>query len=297
LSTTKITYRVLLFPKILSRTKATILFESAKFFVKFYNLIHWKSRITPEVVIPCQTCYTAFVMNTPPHSRSVKAVIFDCDGTLVDSEHAHYQAWRSALQQEGGDLSVEEYYDFVGKPAPVLALALAQKIKKDRAQQLLEGKRKHYLHTQQEGHSPIQATVDFLHLLAKEKDTFNLKLGLASAATKHEILVNLRHLDIEHLFDIILSGQDDLADYSDPEGVNKPKPYIYLHAAKLLNLHPSECIVIEDSHAGVTAGVDAGCFTIAVPNAFTHHHDFSRAHAKIDSFANTTIQDFLKSLP
>jgi beta-phosphoglucomutase-like phosphatase (HAD superfamily) len=232
-----------------------------------------------------------------PHPSTIKAVIFDCDGTLVDSEEAHYKAWRFALQKEGGDLTVQEYYDYVGKPAPLLARTLAEKVKsKETADTLLDAKRKHYQTMQAGGHLPIEATVDFLKRLFQEKDRFNLKLGLASAAKKTEILVNLRHLAIEHLFDVILSGQDDLEDYFDPEGVNKPKPYIYIQAAKLLNLKPKECAVIEDSQAGVTAGVDAGCFTIAVPNSYTKFHDFSRAHVVIDSFAQIEVEAFLQRL-
>lgn len=199
------------------------------------------------------------------------------------------------FKKEGGDLSLEEYYNYVGKPAPAVALLFAEKVKKDITHQILESKREHYRSLQTTGHPPIQATVDFLHRLVREKERLNLKLGVASAAKKSEILANLRHLGIEHLFDIILSGQDDLEGYTDPEGVNKPKPYIYLHAAKILNLTPAECVVIEDSHAGVTAGVDAGCFTIAVPNAYTQHHDFSHAHALIDSFEGLDVIEFLSS--
>ena len=92
-------------------------------------------------------------------------------------------------------------------------------------------------------------------------------MGLASASPKDEILLNLQQHQIEHLFDVIISGKDDLSEYNDPEGVNKPKPYIYLHAAKLLDISPQQCVVIEDSRSGVTAGVDAGCFVIAVPNS------------------------------
>lgn len=230
-----------------------------------------------------------------PHLHTIKAVIFDCDGTLVDSEEAHFLAWRLALKKEGGELSVQEYYNFVGKPATLLARTLAEKVNnQESAHQLLNDKRKHYEAMQADGHLPIDATVDFLKKLALAKDEFGLKLGLASAAKKTEILINLRQLDIEPLFDVILSGQDDLNDYFDPEGVNKPKPYIYIHAAKLLNLKPEECAVIEDSQAGVTAGVEAGCFTIAVPNSYTKYHDFSRAHLVIDSFAEVDVETFLQ---
>ncbi|HEX2578911.1 MAG TPA: HAD family phosphatase [Rhabdochlamydiaceae bacterium] len=227
--------------------------------------------------------------------KSIKAVIFDCDGTLVDSEHAHCSSWQSALQKFGGELSLEEYYGYIGKPAAAIAEILAKKIGTDCAQEILKGKRVHYSALIRKGHPPIQHTIDFLHRLAKEKDRLGLKLGLASAGSKEVILMNLRTHNIEHLFDIILSGQDDLSDYVDAEGVNKPKPYIYLHAAKLLHLAPKECVAIEDSQSGVTAGKSAGCVTVAVPNEYTRYQDLSHAHLVIESFSSLSVQQFLET--
>ena len=85
-------------------------------------------------------------------------------------------------------------------------------------------------------------------------------------------------------------------DYSDPEGVNKPKPYIYLHAAKLLGVSPEGCVVIEDSPPGIAAGVSAGCFTIAVPNDCSRHQDLSEAHLCLESFSNMNYADLLHLL-
>lgn len=107
-------------------------------------------------------------------------------------------------------------------------------------------------------------------------------------------MINLRNLEIEKYFDLVLSGHDDLDEYKhkDPEGVNKPKPYIYLHAAKLLGVKPYECVVIEDSQSGVVAAENAGCIAVAVPNSFTKNQDLSHAHLKIESFANISVSDF-----
>lgn len=229
-------------------------------------------------------------------SRGVKAIIFDCDGTLVDSEYAHLISWQYALKKQGGDLPPEEYYTYVGKTAVANANTLAEKVGRDCAEEILEDKRAHYRILQNKGHPPIEHIIDFLHRLAREKDSLGLKIGLASAAKKEEILINLRHHQIEHLFDVILSGQDDLSSYNDPEGVNKPKPYIYLHAAKILDLSPDECVVIEDSRSGVIAGIDAGCLTIAVPNSYTQYQDLSHAHLKVESFSTMSVDGFLKTV-
>jgi len=74
------------------------------------------------------------------------------------------------------------------------------------------------------------------------------------------------------------------------------KPYIYLKAAKLLCLHPEQCVAIEDSRTGVSSAVSAGCITIAIPNAYTAQQDLSHAHMKVISFVNITPTDFLQTV-
>lgn len=221
----------------------------------------------------------------------MKAIIFDCDGTLVDSEEAHFQSWRRAIQLWGGNLTPEEYLLFAGKAGTHVAAFLAQSTEGVNAEEIFSEKQKFYDSLLEKGIPPIPGTLGFVKKVIENSKGF--KLGVASAAPKHEILKNLKNLDIDQGFDVILSGHEDLKGYSDPEGVNKPKPYIYLHAAKLLGLNPEDLIVIEDSHTGVTAASTAGCFTIAVPNAHTKQQDLSKASLKIETLDNLTLEQFL----
>ena len=141
-----------------------------------------------------------------------------------------------------------------------------------------------------------RCSVEFAIQLFQQKEKRGLKLAVASGAKKEEIIHHLRSLNIEHYFDIILSGRDDLSEYQDPEGTNKPKPYVYLKAAKLLGVPPHECIAIEDSKTGVSSAVGAGCITIAVPNQYTRGHDLSHAHIIMDSFAGLSVDDFFNKV-
>lgn len=224
----------------------------------------------------------------------IKAIIFDCDGTLVDSEHAYFLALKKALQKYDADLSPEEYSVFVGISTGLNENFISHKAGSEYVNAILIEALKNYSQLLSAGLAPIKPTYDFLLSLANKKDTLGLKLGLASAASKSDIMINLQSLGIASFFDIILSGKDDLDDYSDPEGVNKPKPYIYQHAAKALQVKTTECIAIEDSHTGVIAGTDAGCFTVAVPNYFTVRHDLTRAHLTMDTFEEVTVEGFLQ---
>ena len=226
-----------------------------------------------------------------------KAIIFDCDGTLVDSEYAHFLSWRSALQRHGGDLVLEDYISsYAGNPYEKNAKLLADKIgKKNVVSQIIADKIIDFDELLKNGLPPIEATVDFVHRVAWEKKKMNLKIAVASAARRKDILSHLNHLGIAHHFDEIISGEDDLDHYSDPEGVNKPKPYIYLHAAKQLNVEPQHCIAIEDSNPGVTAAVVAGCYTIAIPNFYTQSQDFSLADKILPTLTGITIEEFFTS--
>ncbi|HLB53208.1 MAG TPA: HAD family phosphatase [Chlamydiales bacterium] len=226
--------------------------------------------------------------------QPIKAILFDCDGTLVDSEEAHLAAWEHTLQNRNHELTPEQSLLYTGKAATLIAKLIAEKVGRlEESGLILEEKTAYYRELQEKGLPPIEGTVDFVKRLAQEKKRFNLKLGVASAAPKSEILSNLRHLGIEDLFDVVLSGQEDLKDYIDPEGVNKPKPYIYQHAAKLLNVAPSECVVIEDSATGITSGKAAGCITIAIPNRFTADQDLSVANLQLDTLSEVSIEQFL----
>ena len=226
--------------------------------------------------------------------QTIKAVIFDCDGTLVDSEGSHFLAWRQAVQKWGGDLTSDEYLHYVGKPGPVIAQLLADKAGCDCVEELFADKKEYFWVYLNKGLPPIEGTVAFVRRLVEEKERHGLKIALASATIKPEILSNLKSLGLETAFDVVLSGHEDLTDYKDPDGVNKPKPYIYLHAAKLMGVKPSECVVIEDSNTGLLAGVNAGCITIAIPNSYTQHQDLSKATLKLETLADLTVEQFLE---
>lgn len=226
----------------------------------------------------------------------MKAIIFDCDGTLVDSEIKHFTAWKNALKKHNVSFSIEEYSHYVGHPSEKTSQMLANKIGKNCASELKADKRAFYRSILADGISPVEDTFAFLHRLVNEQNKLGYKLAVASGAPREEIAIYLRHLKIEHLFDVILSGKDDLTHYNDPEGVNKPKPYIYLEVAKQLGVAPEDCIAIEDSNAGVIASAKAGCITVAIPTIFSCNQDFSLAHLVLSSLKDYSPSQFLKTL-
>ena len=102
--------------------------------------------------------------------------------------------------------------------------------------------------------------------------------------------MNLKHIGLEHAFDFIVSGSDDLESYIDDQGKNKPKPYIYLEASKRLNIPPEHCLVFEDSEAGIEAATTAGMIAIAIPNWMTKEQNFSKANRVINSISESPVE-------
>jgi len=216
--------------------------------------------------------------------KNVQAVIFDCDGILVDTEYLKFLAWQEALASEAIEFSIEEYMPLVGHSSKNILQMIKQSKKIEISDEIIELKNAKYKMLQKRGVPAIQAMVDFARHLSANKSKLGISLGLASSASQSEILTNLRQIGLENAFDLVISGSDDLDDYVDAEGKNKPKPYIYIEASKRLNILPEFCLVFEDTTAGVDAAADAGMIPIAVPNQFTLNHDFSKAIRVFSSY-------------
>lgn len=186
----------------------------------------------------------------------LKAVIFDMDGVLIDSE----PLWRKALatvfssmgysfKEEMGietmgtriDQAVVYWHRKFGWTTPPLPEVENRIMKEVERLIILHGKAK-------EG---VKEVLKFFH-------GQKLKVALASSAHMHLIRTVLRTLKIEYYFDEVHS-----AEY---EKHPKPAPDVYLTTAKELGIKPSECLVIEDSPVGVAAGKYAGMVTIAIPS-------------------------------
>ena len=222
-------------------------------------------------------------------------IIFDCDGTLIDSEQAYFLSWQEALKVRGASMTLDEYMTYAGQSGAYISKKLHDKLNVDSADAILEDKTKAF---QNHSHliTPIERTLKIVRQLAAQKQQLGIKMGVASAGGQILLTQNLKRFGLIEHFDIVISGKDDLHEYSDPEGTNKPKPYIYLHTAKQLGLHPSRCVAFEDSGPGVKAAVSAGLLTFAVPNHITEQHDLSEAHFTIDSSEEIDLQELLQKI-
>lgn len=226
---------------------------------------------------------------------SYSALIFDVDGVLVDTEELKFNAWHRALKEKNVSFELEEYYPLVGGSSEAILDAINQQKNTSLNEELIELKEKYYDEQQRSGVPLIPEAVNFLKEAIRYRKEGNIKLALASSAPHQEIIENIKQMGLlEKDFDLVASGKDSLRHIKDPTGVNKPKPYIYQLCSRYLGIQPNECLVFEDTQAGVLAAASAGMDVIAIPNKFTRNHDFSKA-LKVTDFKSLQLSHFLSS--
>jgi HAD superfamily hydrolase (TIGR01509 family) len=184
----------------------------------------------------------------------IEAVIFDCDGTLVNSMPAHFEAWCEALSYYGAANVFQEdvFHAMGGRPTKDIVVELNSEygLKLDPAAVAMK-KREAFL--EHVGDVVlIREVVEFARGLRGK-----LPMAVATGGTRMVVEKTLQAVEVSDLFDEVVTA-DDVA-------VGKPAPDIYLHAAKLLGVDPARCLALEDAPAGIMAAQQAGMTVVAVP--------------------------------
>ncbi|BCN30296.1 GNAT family N-acetyltransferase [Anaeromicropila herbilytica] len=210
----------------------------------------------------------------------LKAVIFDMDGVLIDSEPLHAKAAILTLKEYGVDLSTEYCYGYIGSTTKSMFETIIKEFKLEvPVEEMLEKNATitASLH-ESEGYTPIEGTLELLHDLYKN----GVKLAVASSSSLDLIKEVTSKLGIIGYFDQLVSGTD----VEHP----KPAPDVFLNAMKLLDVTPDECIIIEDSMNGVLAAYAAKAKCIGFINPNSGNQDLSKACVLIESFKYITYQ-------
>ena len=208
---------------------------------------------------------------------AIKAIIFDCDGILVDTEELKFQAWKTVLQTRDIFLSFEDYQPLIGGTGLSILNQIAKEHNITLDPRIVDEKNELYWVLQKNELKSIAPMIEVIEWVKTKHEEKEILLGVATSASRNEVFFNLDYLKIRDLFDVILSGKDDLTKYKNPFGVNKPQPYIYLEMSHRLGIQPGECLVLEDSEPGVCAAKSAGCKVIAVPTNWTMDQNFENA--------------------
>jgi HAD superfamily hydrolase (TIGR01509 family) len=207
------------------------------------------------------------------------AVVFDFDGTILDSETAEFESHEQLFSECGATLTVEEWCEGVGivTPADHWFVRL-----RDRAthppidyEQFVERRRAYFRARVRWELMPGIAE------LLDELTGAGVPCAVASTATGDWVTRALRDLGLATRFDAVVTG--------DEVEHGKPAPDVYLEAARRLGIDPRWCVAVEDSGPGLTAASAAGMKTVVIPHTLSLNHDFANADLQVSHAGELTL--------
>jgi beta-phosphoglucomutase family hydrolase len=208
----------------------------------------------------------------------IKAALFDMDGVVVDNHHYHFSAWMEFSRRHNFILNEDIYRNtFNGKTNADLFFMIFGNISLQDMEAFALEKESLYQELYQQHMHAHTGLVDFLeYLKAKE-----IKIALGTSAPTRNVDFTLDRLNLRKYFDVIVDGPQVKR--------GKPDPEVYLLCAQKLGVAPKDCVVFEDSLAGLESGKKAGCKIIGVATSHVVHeltpktdliiHDFTEARS------------------
>ncbi len=216
----------------------------------------------------------------------IKGIIFDFDGTILDSESSTFQAWADIYKRYNCTLPIDQWMKIIGTTEnyfdPVSYLEEKTKLKLDR-QALLTEQAENDLMLLRET-SLMPGVMEYLDSAKK----MGIKLGIASSSSSDWVVGHLKERNLFSYFDTVVTGEQVIK--------TKPFPYVFEKAVKDMQLFPYQVLAIEDSALGVTAAKAASIFTIAVPNKMTANSHFGHADMVLPSLDSMTLEELLEQI-
>lgn len=184
----------------------------------------------------------------------MKAVLWDLDGTLVDSGDYHWRAWRETMRGEGVDLTYRQFLDSFGqKNDRILTAWLGARATPAAIRRIGDAKEALYRQfAADEGLEPLPGAAAWVERL----HAGGWRQAIASSAPAENVRVMLDVLRLDRFFDAIVSAEDVTA--------GKPDPQVFLAAAGRLSVSPEASVVVEDAAAGIEAARRAGMKCVGV---------------------------------
>ena len=189
----------------------------------------------------------------------IKAVLFDMDGLMVDTESLATEAFIHSAKKQGYDMTKEETLLVLGFTTKSIYDFWENYFKNSdvSGKQLVDD---HYKYIEDILFTTGPRKMQYIEELLKYLKNSNYKVAVASSSSMNHIINNMEKTDLKKYIDEFASG-------AEVEN-GKPAPDVFLLAAKRLGVKSEECLVLEDSKAGVIAGSSAGAKVIMVPDMF-----------------------------
>jgi HAD superfamily hydrolase (TIGR01509 family) len=214
-----------------------------------------------------------------------RALVFDFDGLILETERPEYQAWSEAYQAHGLELPLELWGDVIGRgPGYFDPLAhLEERLGRPLDRTAIAARQK-------ERHGELIAALEILPGVmeyVRDARDLGMKLAVASSSSRRWVTGHLSRLHLD-CFSCVLC-RDDVER-------TKPAPDLYLAALDCLQVRAEEAIALEDSANGLAAARAAGLTCVAVPTEMTAGLDLSAAHVRLGSLADMPLARLLARL-
>jgi len=214
------------------------------------------------------------------HNQNI-GFLWDLDGTIIDSFNLHYESWKAALLTENIELSHLKFFESFGQNNRIsLTNYLGFEPDENLYKKITELKEKHFRLEVADKARPFPGVLNWLSVFKE----MGIKQAIASSAPMVNIEAIMNSFDLHPFFDAIIAGANL---------PSKPCPDIFIHAANALRCQPKECVVFEDSTAGLSAGKAAKMTTVGL--ATTQLKDTISADFILENF-NNPPDEFLKSI-
>jgi HAD superfamily hydrolase (TIGR01509 family) len=208
----------------------------------------------------------------------VRALVFDFDGLIIDTEGPVYEAWAEVYRQHGQELSLEFWKTIVGRGSNYFDPIAELEVRLGRS---LEGEA-----IRAERRLRTLELVEALTILPgviewrKEAKALGVRMGVASSSGRGWVTGHLERLG--------LGDWDCIRCLEDVDNA-KPAADLYLSVLECLGVPPQQAVAVEDSVHGVEAAKAAGLYCVAVPSSLTADHDFSRADLVLSSLGERSF--------
>jgi len=211
-----------------------------------------------------------------------KAVVFDLDGLMFNTEDLYDEVGAAILRQRGKEFTVGLKRKMMGLPSRLALQVMIDEHNLDATvEQLQRESDAIFAEILGPRLAPMKGLVELLEAL----ETAALPKAIATSSRRPFTTKVLGHFDFEPRFEFVLTSED--------VHQGKPHPEVYLAAAKRFGLDPGQLVVLEDSENGCRAAVAAGAYTIAVPSSHSSDHDFDGVHLVADSLADHRIYEVI----
>jgi len=220
----------------------------------------------------------------PSGTSPIKALVFDFDGLIVDTEVPIFRAWQRIYREHGQDLPLQQWLTIIGTASgpfdPVIDLAKKTGAKLD--EQELKALEVLYYQEATALQQLLPGVIDYL-VAARQ---LGLKTAVASSSTRKWVMDHLNRLGIGGRFDAIICREDVKR--------TKPDPDLYRTALERLGVQPAEAIAFEDSSNGIHAAKAAGLLCVVVPNLLTVDLDLTEADLRLLTLEAMPLRDVIK---